>query len=283
MSAGTGAVLYVSSVHADAFADGERPRITAWRPEVPGVAEVFHARFAEHAYPMHTHEAWTLLIVDDGAITFDLDRHHHGAAGGWMMLLPPHVPHDGRAASPGGFGKRVLYLDETVLGADLIGAAVNAPILRDSVLGHRLHQLHRALAQPGEELEAESRLTLIRERLYSHLRARDQARVRPPATLAVRLRELLDARVTTGLTLATAAAELNAHPTHLVRSFTTSFGLPPHRYLTGRRVELARGRLLAGERPADVALATGFYDQAHLTRHFKRHLGISPARYAAST
>ena len=37
--------------------------VRAWRPAVPGVAEVFHARFVSHAYPVHTHDTWTLLIV----------------------------------------------------------------------------------------------------------------------------------------------------------------------------------------------------------------------------
>jgi hypothetical protein len=54
-------------------------RVHAWRPPVPGVVEVFHARMTSHVYPMHTHEAWTLLIVDDGKIRYDLHRHEHGA------------------------------------------------------------------------------------------------------------------------------------------------------------------------------------------------------------
>ncbi|WP_026876598.1 AraC family ligand binding domain-containing protein [Jiangella gansuensis] len=257
--------------------------VRAWRPPVPGVVEVFHAHFTDHAYPAHTHDAWTLLIVDDGAIRFDLDRHHHGAGGSAVTLLPPHVPHDGRAATPGGFRKRVLYLDPSVLGDDLIGSAVDEPTLLDRRLRQRLHQLHRALDQPGDDLEAESRLVLIRDRLRQRLRQPSDGPRPAPAALAGRLRELLDSRTTSGLTLRDAAAELHAHPTHLVRSFTTAFGLPPHRYLTGRRVELARRLLLDGHRPADVATAAGFYDQAHLTRHFTRYLGVGPARYAART
>ena len=50
-----------------------------------------------------------------------------------------------------------------------------------------------------------------------------------------------------------AARVLGAHPTHLVRAFSGEFGIPPHRYLTGRRLDRARRLLLAGERPADVA------------------------------
>ncbi|MBO0851056.1 MAG: AraC family transcriptional regulator, partial [Pseudonocardia sp.] len=248
---------------------GRSERVAAWRPAVPGIAEVFHARFTEHAYPLHTHDAWTLLIVDDGAVRFDLDRHQHGALRSQVTLLPPHVPHDGRAATPSGFRKRVLYLELEQLPPALIGAAVDRPGWSDPVLRRRIHQLHGALAQPGEELAAQSRLTLIRERLDQCLR-RDVApprSVRDPG-LADRLRDLLDAHIVDGLTLGAAAEQLHAHPTHLVRAFTQRHGLPPHRYLTGRRVELARRLLLNGRRPAEVATAAGFYDQAHLTRHF---------------
>ena len=59
-------------------------------------------------------------------------------------------------------------------------------------------------------------------------------------------------------------------------------GIPPHRYLTGRRLDRARRMLLAGRRPAEVAVEVGFHDQAHLTRHFKRMLGVTPGAYAAS-
>jgi AraC-like DNA-binding protein len=248
---------------------------------VPGIAEVFHAHFVDHAYPSHTHDVWTLLIVDDGAIRFDLYRHQHGALRPSVTLLPPHVPHDGRSATHQGFRKRVLYLDTSVLGAELAGAAVDEPSLPDQQLRHRIHQLHQVLAQPGEAFEADSRLAFILERLSLHLRRHAPTRDQPAARgLAVRLRELLDARTAEGITLREAAELLHAHPTHLVRAFTHAHGLPPHLYLTGRRIELARRLLLAGQRPAEVATAAGFYDQSHLTRHFKRHLGVSPARYA---
>ena len=252
---------------------------------MPGVSEVFHARFRDHAYPVHTHDTWTLLIVDDGSVRYGLDSHQHGIGLPTVALLPPHVPHDGRPATSHGFRKRVVYLDTSVIGADLVGAAADHPDIADPLLRLRVHQVHQALASPGEELEAESRLTLIGERLRGHLTRRvGEAPSGPsaPSGVADRLRELLDAHVVEGVTLRAAAAELGTHPTHLVRAFTRRFGLPPHRYLTGRRVDLARRLLLAGHPPADVATAVGCYDQAHLTRHFKRYLATTPGRYAVS-
>ena len=70
-------------------------------------------------------------------------------------------------------------------------------------------------------------------------------------------------------------------PAHLVRCFSTTFGIAPHRYLIGRRIDAARRKLLDGEPAARVAVEVGFHDQAHLTRHFRRYVGTTPARYAS--
>jgi AraC-like DNA-binding protein len=94
---------------------------------------------------------------------------------------------------------------------------------------------------------------------------------------------MIDDRVTTGVTLADAAVELGASETHLVRTFTREHGIAPHQYLTGRRLDLARHLLLEGRSAADAAAEVGFYDQAHLTRHFTKLLGVPPGRFASAS
>ncbi len=255
--------------------------MSAWRPAVAGVVEVFHAHFTEHAYPMHVHDAWTLLIVDDGAVRYELDRHDRGTPSGTVSLLPPQVPHNGSAATPHGFRKRVLYLDMTQLDERFIGPAVDGPDLADPLLRTRVGQLHTALANRGDELEAESRLALIGERLRGHLRPAPPAAAPVPARgVAHSLRDLLDERLAEGITLDEAGHRIHASSAHLVRAFSGAFGIAPHQYLMSRRVDLARGMLLEGRPPGEVAIAAGFYDQPHFTRHFKRVVGTTPGRYA---
>ena len=258
------------------------PTIRAWRPDVPGVSEVLHAHFPDHAYPLHTHDTWTLLVVDTGAVTYDLERHEHAALRTRVTLLPPDVPHDGRAATAEGFRKRVVYLDADTLDVGRIGRSVDHPGWDEPSLRHGVHLLHESMLHPGDELEAESRLALVTDRLSRHLARLPASNDQPDAALARRLQELLDAHVVEGLSLARAATTLEAHPTHLVRSFRRAVGIPPHRYLTGRRLDRARRLLLDGRRAADVAVEVGFHDQAHLTRHFKRMLGVTPGVFAAS-
>ena len=240
-----------------------------------------------HVYPMHTHESWTLLIVDDGMVRYDLHRREHGALGRTVTLLPPQVPHNGRSATAAGFSKRVVYLDLSHLPERLIGRAVGQPVLADPVLRQRIRQLHDVLGRAGEEFEAENRLAFIAERLCWHLRRHGEppsiGSVAPAGSgVAGDLRELIDARFREKVTLRDASGVLHAHPAHLVRAFGREFGISPHQYLTGRRVDLARRLLLDGVPPGLAAAEAGFYDQSHLARHFRHVLGTSPGRYARS-
>jgi AraC-like DNA-binding protein len=267
-----------------------RELVRAWRPPVPGVREVFHARFVDHAYPPHTHDTWTILLVDTGAVRYSLDRHDHGVARSTVAVLPPHVVHDGRAATEAGFRKRVVYLEADVLGEALVGPAVDRPAVGDPGLVRRIGALHGALRHPDDGLEAETRLSFVAEELRRALSRRpagpvgdrvgDEVRGGLPADLAGSLRDLLDERLFEPVTLRDAGAELGASPTHLVRCFTRAFGVAPHAYVLGRRIDAARRQLLDGRPPAEVAAGVGFHDQSHLTRHFRHHVGTTPARYA---
>jgi AraC-like DNA-binding protein len=271
---GRGAVLYDLAM--------EPEWVRAWKPAVAGVREVFHARFVDYAYPPHVHDTWTVFVVDDGWIRYDLETRARGAGRERVYILPPNLVHDGRAAGGGGFRKRVLYLGTEVLDERLTGRAVDRPDSREPALRRAVHALHRSLGQPDDALEAEARLAVVGERLRAHLGERPpDPPDRHPVTLASDLRDLLDLRLFERTTLAQAGRELGASPGHLVRSFTGTFGIAPHQYVVARRIDAARRRLLDGEPIALVAAGVGFHDQAHFSRHFKRHVGTPPGRYTA--
>lgn len=252
--------------------------VHAWHPPVPSLREVYHARF-DHAYPSHTHEDWTAMLVDEGAVAYGLDRGEHHATTAVLTLLPPGVPHDGRPAAEGRpYSKRVLYLDAAWLLEILHGPAVRRPAVAAPGALAAARRVHAALAHPGDPLAAEHWLLTLRDHVLAHL-GRPHPGLRD-APLARRLRALLDDRCTESFTLAAAAADLGAHPSHLVRVFSQTYGIAPHRYVVGRRVDLARRLLVDGHRPAEAATLAGFHDQAHLTRHFRRVLGTTPAVFA---
>jgi AraC family transcriptional regulator len=92
-----------------------------------------------------------------------------------------------------------------------------------------------------------------------------------------RVLEMIDAALDTRLTIEMLAREVGLSPAHFARAFKETLGRAPHQYLLAQRLERAR-RLLetAHTSLSDIAQRTGFADQAHFTRLFKRAFGTTP-------
>ncbi len=117
--------------------------------------------------------------------------------------------------------------------------------------------------------------------------SRDLATVRSgglrPNWLA-RVEDLLRARFTEPLDVATLAGEARVHPAHLAKVFRAWHGMPLGDYVRRLRLDWAARQLAMSELPlSDVALHAGFSDQSHFTRQFKRHTGLPPGQYRRET
>jgi AraC family transcriptional regulator len=70
---------------------------------------------------------------------------------------------------------------------------------------------------------------------------------------------------------------------HFSRAFKRSLGLPPMAYVAARRVERAKVMMTStSEQLTEIALASGFADQSHLNRSFRRVVGMSPGLWRRS-
>jgi|SRR5262249_10056725 len=96
---------------------------------------------------------------------------------------------------------------------------------------------------------------------------------------ADRARDLLVSAHVKPPSLQTRAEAVGTNRFVLPREFRRRFGVPPHAYVVLLRVEQARQLIGRGCGIASAAQLAGFADQSHLTRVFKRTLGISPAVY----
>ncbi len=250
-------------------------------PEVGGVTEVLHASLTAHRYPRHCHDTWTVLLIDDGAVAYELGGRSKHATTASLTVLPPFVAHVGQTAQHGRqFHKRVLYLDDRRLTDHMVGAAVDQPALGGLRLRRSVAAFHDALDRHRDDLELESMLAEIVSTIGDHLGGTHHDDSRPGPGPAESLKAELDRTPFEPHRLGDLAARLGWTERHLIRSFTTTYGLPPHRYLISRRIDEARRQLLDAVPPGVVAANVGFCDQAHLTRHFKAHTGTTPARFA---
>lgn len=257
-----------------------------WRhPGMPCV-DLLRARFVTHRYGRHAHSTYTLGLIESGVEEFDHARCLMRVGSGQLALLNPEVVHTGQAGAPGGWSYRVLYPAVEVVQeiATELGGPRGMPyfprtVVDDPAAARMLRAAHQA-AEGGDRLAASSMThallaTLLRRHAAHH--HEPPAKAPPPAVRAAR--ELLHERLVDPPTLDELATEVGTGSFALLRAFRSATGLPPHAYLTLLRVRRARELLDHGITPAEVAALTGFADQAHLTRHFKKVLGVPPGAY----
>jgi AraC-like DNA-binding protein len=257
--------------------------------------EAMHAHFSGHAYHRHSHDSYSFGVTESGAQGFRCRGGSHVSTAGLVMAFNPDDPHDGHSASGGGFTYRMIHIGPGLLAdtlADITGTArglplFTEPVIADPALAAGVRRLHAALTGPATPLARAEQLSQVTAVAASHASGRQQARpavmtARDATAVAGRVRAFLRARYAdpvTGDDLA-AAGGCSRHAAY--RAFRARYGLAPSEYQRGLRLRAARAALAQGVTAAEAAATTGFADQAHLTRWFRRWYGITPGAYQAS-
>lgn len=250
----------------------------------PGI-DLLEAWFQGEAYRPHRHDTYAIGVTEQGVQAFTYQGERRLSLPGDVVVLHPDEVHDGYAGAESGFGYRLVYIEPALMQEAVCGLAgasaplpfVRFPVVRNPTLAGAVRVAFDdtcdALAMDEVVMQLAAGLLEIvapsSRKLPRHLDPRGVERAR----------QLLDAtrdRVVRSWELE-AASGLSRF--ELARQFRAVAGTSPYRYSLLRRLDSARG-LLASERPlADIALATGFADQAHFTRKFMAAYGLSPARY----
>jgi AraC family transcriptional regulator len=140
-----------------------------------------------------------------------------------------------------------------------------------------------ALDGPGADLYAQA----LTQQICIHVLRRYVERPRPDVSwrgsLSVqqtrRILELLDGASAAQMSLAKLAAEIGVSEGHFIRLFKARFGVAPHQYVVKRRLEHGKELLSSDMNLAQVAAASGFSDQSHFTRVFKREFHMTPSAW----
>lgn len=99
-----------------------------------------------------------------------------------------------------------------------------------------------------------------------------------------RAKDLIHARLNSGMTVAELARECELSHRHFCRAFRHSVGSSPHSYMQVRRIELAKDLLSRSESSlGEVGSLCGFADQSHFTRVFTQIAGVTPGVWRRNT
>lgn len=261
--------------------------VFARHPHLPMV-ELRTANNSSACYWTHTHEEYSIGIIDAGQAQYSHGPHTSPIGAGTTVLITPGLAH---ACNPGlgqAWSYRMMYLHTpwvlASLGLDGPGTTgvpappFTQPLLHSPTVFRRLDRVCKGIALLGNPLGLEEELLGVLGRYIRRTGSPDPGA--PTATPALqRAKDLILARLEEVVTLEelAQASQLSAYT--LLRQFKAAFGQTPHAFQLDQRINLSKRLLKQGMGLAEIAVQLGFADQAHFQRHFKQRHAISPLRY----
>jgi AraC-like DNA-binding protein len=254
-------------------------------PGFPGIERI-EAHFYGEAFEPHRHDTYAIGVTLRGVQTFRYRGETRASRPGEIIVLHPDEIHDGGAGTAEGLGYRMLYLEPSLLRRCLDSETsalpfVDEPIIADAAFRDALSAALGALDEDLDELLANDLVMRIAERLSRHAKRPLKSLGAPARRSALVARDYLDANANRTVRSEELERIAGLDRFALARHFRAAFATSPHRFHLMRRLQRARLMIGAGGTLADIAIATGFADQSHLSRHFKKAFGVTPGRWAS--
>jgi AraC family transcriptional regulator len=271
-------------------------------PQAPWIAswqglELRYGRLAASESVEHTHPTHQIVLALEECVAVDwsvrgLEQTGLRLTHGEVTVIPAGFEHWIRWQGGGAVLALALCDDlvrrvGTTLG--MAGPQIEAYAGREPLLCGALLALGSELERAAEGYETHAPyLETLSGALVAHLlrrhaaphptSAQPSARILPSALERVRI--FVEENIEAPLSLADLAAQAGLSPYHFARAFRRRTGLPPHRYVTSRRIARAKQMLESTDLPiAEIAYTVGLASQSHLTTLFRRFVGTTPRAY----
>lgn len=267
----------------------QKERIKLFRvSDLPHI-ELFCGTNVKRAFSRHIHWVFSLGIIEEGTRILDFQGRKYEVRPGMVKVISPGEVHSGWPADEKGYTVRTIRLDKDYycsLVYQVTGWAkipyFPEQVFTDQTLYREIIRLHKLLGGKGTKLEKEYLLLETLSRLIqSH--ALEKPLIPSIDNCNVPLDPVCDYmkhHLSENLSLEELARVGCLSPFHMARLFTREIGVPPHVYQVQLRLNKALELLRSGKPVSEVALETGFFDQSHFTRAFKKKFGITPGQYS---
>jgi AraC-like DNA-binding protein len=256
-----------------------------WRlPHLRDV-EFLHASHVTHDYPLHMHQEYSIALLLRGTETTVCNGSSYRARRGDLLLVSSEQVHASQSVNSE-YRAFKIWPDALTRICDASSLRHNPcfqdVVVKDRLLFRALLELHIELEKEGSALERESRFVSTMALLLNRQTERQRESVsnaRKEETKVRIVREYLRDHYAENVSLSQLTSLTNLSPYYLLRVFRSRAGFPPHEYQTQVRIAHARRLIRAGTPLSQIAIETGFFDQSHLSRNFKRIVGVTPRQY----
>lgn len=232
-------------------------------------------------YGKHAHETFSIGSILAGHCAYVNGRRSQRIGAGSVVVMNPGDAHACNPSHDERWSYRMLYIDVAWLSGGRDFRPFSSVVTRHSALYAALNHLYELLTDSeAENLEKHGAALDFMTVVHDALSPADHP-TEPAHPGLMRAVEFIRDNYTRSLKLEEICAAADLSPSYLIRAFKQEYGMTPHAYLINCRIEFSRAQLRRGRPIADVALAAGFADQAHLQRSFKKIVAATPGQYRA--
>jgi AraC-like DNA-binding protein len=159
------------------------------------------------------------------------------------------------------------------------------PLFTQQVVFHSelvplLKELHLMIMQEEKDFRKEETFYFLLEQLIEEYTDQDMPSLNSEQSKQIKaICTFLEQNYVNKITLDDLCNLTGLSKYYLLHSFTKEKGISPYSYLEAIRIDKAKKLLAQGVSPIDVALQTGFTDQSHFSKFFKRFIGLTPKQY----
>jgi AraC-like DNA-binding protein len=255
-----------------------------------GGIEMVDANFHHHNFSKHSHETYTINIIESGCQRFLSAGQNFVAPEHSIIFVNADEVHTGQSGTENGWSYRGISPSEhqfNQLAHDIGLTQGFAPyfsnaVVEDKQMANELSVLFNTLSHSNNRLLRETMLYGVLTRLMlKHSKNRQSVMEQQTSNLKLEwVRQYIHEHLEENISLEHLAQISAFTPFYLVRQFQKRYGLPPHAYQIQQRLQQSKILLKQGCKVVQVAAQVGFYDQSHFHRHFKKANGITPSKYA---
>ncbi|URN93387.1 MAG: AraC family transcriptional regulator [Candidatus Pristimantibacillus lignocellulolyticus] len=249
--------------------------------------EAYRFKGIMQKFPTHFHEYYVIGYIEEGQRILICKGEKYIINPGDLLLFNPYDTHSCEQIDGKTLDYRCINVSSEVMENIMLemNGIKNLPTFKQNVviqseLVSTLKELHKKISRDVNDFKKEELFLYFMEVL---IQAQSSISTKIPVSEAFdeieKVCNYLEENYTKTITLNHLSDLAGWSKYHLLRSFTKKKGLSPYSYLETIRVNHAKKLLEQGLKPIEVSFVTGFSDQSHLTKLFKRQIGLTPKQY----
>ncbi len=257
-------------------------------PYFEGV-EVLSGRKIVNNFRRHIHKTFIIGIVEEGGRIIVHSKGKDLIKKKEVFILNPEQVHTCSSQSKSGHSYKLISISSSVmkiLTSQISETFEDIPFFKkvyykDSKLSDKILNLFKIIEKPESDFQIESTINSFLSYVIINFSTT------PPVIIKAgkqkdsikRVENFIINNYSKNISLKELSEIACLSPFHFQREFIKSVGITPHEFLNDFRISESKKMLLESEDISDIAIRSGFFDQSHFSRVFRKTVGIPPGKY----